>query len=609
VLDSALATAFTLGIISACSLPLGTLTTLFWRPRERVVAVLMAFGGGALLAALTIDLVGPALDRGHFYALAAGAVLGGLLFDGLNQWVNVYGGFLRKTSTTIFHLRRQRQRRIAKVLKRIGRIGLFADLPPAVEDELAGAFFIEEYEPGVSLYRYGDPSDRLYILEEGEIELLDPRRDMEPFQRIGRYDAFGRMAFFTGSPHATVARTRTSARLWVVTRWAMERAVGSSQELRDALAGLIRGEEVVAYLRDRHGMEPAAIEAWSARAAQSLAEGGMVPDAVEQDPRAAEFKESIDEIARLPIFRDLPVEEADHIASRIFSKHHRRGETLFHHGERADRLYILEQGEVVLVDPQARTRHGPEVAGLQAFGALSFLTGLRHSVSAVTTGDTRVWVLRKRDFEWLLTKCPVLEQRVRQFLQEQQIAQYLLHRQRIDAAKSARWIRRVVRAIGNQALIPAAHVMSRELGARRGAPVAIWLGILLDGVPESLVIGSSVVHGSFSMSLLAGLFLANYPEALSSSTGMRDQGMGFGKVLLMWTTIMVLTGIGAALGGLFFVGADPVVLSVVQGIAAGAMLTMIAETMLPEAYLKGGGIIGITTLLGFLAALFFKGLD
>ena len=68
---------------------------------------------------------------------------------------------------------------------------------------------------------------------------------------------------------------------------------------------------------------------------------------------------------------------------------------------------------------------------------------------------------------------------------------------------------------------------------------------------------------------------------------------------------MVITGIGAALGNLFFVGAAPFVFSLVEGLAAGAMLTMIAQRMLPEAYFKGGSNIGFSTLLGFLAAIFF----
>jgi zinc transporter ZupT len=132
---------------------------------------------------------------------------------------------------------------------------------------------------------------------------------------------------------------------------------------------------------------------------------------------------------------------------------------------------------------------------------------------------------------------------------------------------------------------------------------------MLDGIPESMVIGASMLHSPLSLSLLAGLFLSNYPEALSSSMGMRQQGLSFRRVLLMWTSLMVLTGVGAALGNLFFTGASITTVSMIQGLAAGAMLTMIAETMLPEAYTKGGSVIGLATLAGFLAAIFFTTLE
>ncbi len=122
MLESLTLTAFYMGLISVCSLPLGTITSAFWRPGDRVVAFLMAFGGGALLAALTIDLVGSALAKGHFYPLAFGCIIGGLLFIGLNQVINDYGGFLRKASTTSYHLRRQEHRRLKKILSSVGRI-------------------------------------------------------------------------------------------------------------------------------------------------------------------------------------------------------------------------------------------------------------------------------------------------------------------------------------------------------------------------------------------------------------------------------------------------------------------------------------------------------
>src|SRR4029077_17994941 len=95
------AQAFMFGLISAASLVLGALVALFWIPRPRVTAAMMAFGGGALLAALTLDLVGEAMRKGDFYALAVGCLLGCVLFVVLNQVVTAQGGFLRSVATTI----------------------------------------------------------------------------------------------------------------------------------------------------------------------------------------------------------------------------------------------------------------------------------------------------------------------------------------------------------------------------------------------------------------------------------------------------------------------------------------------------------------------------
>lgn len=120
--------AFVLGIVSAVSLPMGAMTTRLWRPGDRTTAMLMAFGGGALLAALTIDLVASALERGHFNTLALGALLGGVLFVVLNQVVNHYGGFLRKAATTYYHLRGEEHQRIRRIVSRIGQTDLFREL-------------------------------------------------------------------------------------------------------------------------------------------------------------------------------------------------------------------------------------------------------------------------------------------------------------------------------------------------------------------------------------------------------------------------------------------------------------------------------------------------
>ncbi|MDP2646374.1 MAG: hypothetical protein Q8P24_15660 [Desulfobacterales bacterium] len=149
-----------------------------------------------------------------------------------------------------------------------------------------------------------------------------------------------------------------------------------------------------------------------------------------------------------------------------------------------------------------------------------------------------------------------------------------------------------------------------------GAALAIWMGIALDGIPESLVIGMLVViatesNTAMSLAFIAGVFLANLPEAMSSAVTMKRQGSSFGKIFWMWMSLCVMTGIGALMGALIFpahpVGALRYFISGIEGLAAGAMLTMIAETMLPEAFEHGGGaIVGLSTLIGFLAALGVK---
>jgi zinc transporter ZupT len=244
-----------------------------------------------------------------------------------------------------------------------------------------------------------------------------------------------------------------------------------------------------------------------------------------------------------------------------------------------------------------------------AFGSLSFLTGTFHTATAIAIADTTVWVLREQDFNELLQTSPSLEHAVKDFLQNAEVLNYLQQRQDFNVDQAARWTRKVIKIMDTSQLIPSAAEMRNALQQHRSAPLAIWLGLMLDDIPEALVIGSSLVHSQVSVSLIAGLFLSNYPEALSSSVGMMRQGFPFQRVFSMWSSLTVFTGVGAALGSLFFASVSPFTFFFVEGIAAGSVLTVVVETMLPEAYIKGGSIIGFSTLMGFLAALFFQTLQ
>nr|MBS0021076.1 cyclic nucleotide-binding domain-containing protein [Gammaproteobacteria bacterium] len=609
LVESMAGTAFLMGIISACSLPLGALTSAFWRPADRVVAFLMAFGGGALLAALTIDLVGAALARGHFYFLAFGCILGGLLFVALNEIVNDYGGFLRKASTTIYHLRRKEYRRFKRVFSGLGRLDIFKEVSASEFKGLVTYIRSESYKQGSWIFRPGDPSDALYVVADGEVELLIAKHETQSRERLGRNDAFGRLAFLTGTPHANGTLAARDTTLWVLPRVAFVHLLPNSPTLQQAVHRWLRSDELYHYLQECHGMTAEQAQRWTDAAVASLGARGSIPPAVEVARNDLEFRSVANQISRLPIFADLPANELGAIASRILFKRHQRGETFFYPGDPADRLYIIERGEVSLLDPRRRGEKPTYLHDHDAFGALSFLTGARHSVSAVATEDTTLWVLRKTDFEDLLRRTPALSQHVKVFLQRMEVVSYLQRKQHFDHDAAARWTAKAVRDIDSGKLMPAIRMTKAEIEQHGGAALAIWLGIMLDGVPESLVIGASLIHSQVSLSLLAGLFLSNYPEALSSSIGMRQQGFSINRIVLMWTSLMLLTGIGAALGNLFFRETGAHTFAVVEGIAAGAMLTMIAQTMLPEAYFKGGSIIGFSTLLGFLAAIFFKTLD
>lgn len=147
----------------------------------------------------------------------------------------------------------------------------------------------------------------------------------------------------------------------------------------------------------------------------------------------------------------------------------------------------------------------------------------------------------------------------------------------------------------------------KEVQKKHNVARAIWLGLLIDAVPESLVIGSLVTSSEgISITFIAGVFLANFPEALSSSILMQER-LSKARIMLMWFTITAVTGVGAVVGSLIFRGeltyAAFLVTKGIEGLAGGAMLVVIAKTMLPEAFEMGAEISGLATLFGFLAAL------
>lgn len=138
-----------------------------------------------------------------------------------------------------------------------------------------------------------------------------------------------------------------------------------------------------------------------------------------------------------------------------------------------------------------------------------------------------------------------------------------------------------------------------------GAAPAIVLGALLDGIPESAVIGLSLVEGGgVGVAVVAAVFLSNVPESLSAATGLQRAGHSRAWILGLWTAVAILSALAAGIGNALMDSATPDAVGFVQAFAAGAVLTMLADTMMPEAFEHGGRAAGLFTVLGFaLAAL------
>lgn len=137
----------------------------------------------------------------------------------------------------------------------------------------------------------------------------------------------------------------------------------------------------------------------------------------------------------------------------------------------------------------------------------------------------------------------------------------------------------------------------------KGSGLAIAAGALLDAIPESIVIGLSLLGGGkISVGLVVGFFLANVPQGLSSAAGMKQAGRSAKYIFSVWGGIALISGVAATLGNFALGGLEPEMVAIILAFAAGAVLAMLAEAMIPEAFENAQHFIGSITVIGFLAA-------
>jgi len=415
---------FLYGALAAASLPLGALIGAWLRPSARLTSAVMAFGAGALLAAMSFELVLPAMERDHVLALSGGLILGCAAFVYLNHLLNGQGAFLRKAATLAEYAGGVKRRQVEETLEELSKVDILRSLPPEEIQELLSHVSFEAVPAGEILVERGDPGDSLYIIESGTVGVFRKQGDRTTtVAHLSAGETFGEMALLTDQPRNAWVVSLEPVSLLRLLKADFDRLAEASPRLRDSVGRLAHEREVrnVALMKS---------EEWREKALANLSPEALLP----------------------------------------------------------------------------------------------------------TEGDVQVIVQETRD--------------------------------------------------------------------RATAGFAIWLGSALDGVGESVVIGATAVGAAASLPLMGGVFLANLPEAMSSASTMRRQGMGRRTIFWMWTSLVLLAGIFAELGYWVLLGAQPWTFSFFEAMAGGAILAMIAQTMLPEAFRGGGGAaVALMTVLGFLAGI------
>jgi zinc transporter, ZIP family len=169
--------------------------------------------------------------------------------------------------------------------------------------------------------------------------------------------------------------------------------------------------------------------------------------------------------------------------------------------------------------------------------------------------------------------------------------------------------------LGGAAVYTAANIYLSRRGAKHrkrsgdkqpsdsGSGLAIAVGALLDGIPESIVIGVSMIGGgAVSWVAVIAIFLSNVPEGLSSASGMKNAGRSALYIFGLWIGIAAISGLASLIGYAVFAGLSADIIAATTAVAAGAILAMIADTMIPEAFEATHDYAGLVTVAGFLAA-------
>ena len=171
--------------------------------------------------------------------------------------------------------------------------------------------------------------------------------------------------------------------------------------------------------------------------------------------------------------------------------------------------------------------------------------------------------------------------------------------QALDSLQFAVWM-----LVGAAILLIGDAIVDRRFGG--GGAMGIVVGSMVDGVPESAIFGIQVATGfPISVGFFAAVFVSNFPQAIAPSADLAKQGWKIGRLVGMWAVVLVSCGVASGLGYLLADTFSGVAGDRMAALAAGGLLAMLTNSLMPFAFERGVQLAGVGTVLGFCIPLMF----
>lgn len=310
----------------------------------------------------------------------------------------------------------------------------------------------------------------------------------------------------------------------------------------------------------------------------------------------------LNKLSNVELVRSLPPEEMEGVLTCIEPINVKEGEILFRQGDPGNALYLINDGSIDIVTDNGGERNIIATLGAgQSFGEMALLTTDNRTATAIAAEDSLLLRIGKDQFDALMEISPGLRKAVEQ-LNSKRILQNV---QNLRGHRETEHWKKVAASNINR-LSKAEELTYMKKSASTGNPLALFLGAMLDTIPESIIIGAGFISlDTYTFTFILAVFLSNLPESMGSSMNMLEAGYSKARIFSLWCALIFAGIIAAAVGNIFLLDAPPTIITFVEAVAGGGILAMLASVMMPEAYEDGGAEVGLATIVGFLAAFFF----